>query len=367
MGSPRADETCIRWAWQNTHLTRHIPVDDRITEARTRIKTSAKTGLTRKRIVRPPLNLTDKLANLHLLLRADSFCRWPLDVRFFNEDVYDLWQRWCDRVDERIRDSVVVHLDFKEPEIKSRTDGQTEDDMPMNPKPRPQGVEGLDVGFSPLRDHLKKSIDLLEAGNVSCAICSSRLPEGQDCGATCPHPSCRAVSHLSCLSSAFLLGEAEDVIVPVSGHCPGCNAQVRWIDVVKELSLRTRGGKDLEKILREPRKKKAPLEKKSRKKAGKDGDISKATDKSPVVVSESDTVSDPMEELDVEGMEMQYVDDDWRPQDTDDDNISVTSAFSVVSDHPMKDAQFRGAGRNLDDPLAVVVEDSEWDDAEVLD
>lgn len=88
-----------RWAWQNTHITRHIASDDRINRTSKKQQTAAAIARAspkssrRRRPPRPRLCLTDRLANLHLLLRARSFERWPLKVTFYAEDVYRVWTR----------------------------------------------------------------------------------------------------------------------------------------------------------------------------------------------------------------------------------------------------------------------------------
>ena len=82
----------FEWAWHNAHLTRHITPDERISFATTRTKTN-KTGKVSRRPGRPRTSLTDKLSNLHLLLRVPYFSQWPLEVRFFSEDVYKVWAK----------------------------------------------------------------------------------------------------------------------------------------------------------------------------------------------------------------------------------------------------------------------------------
>lgn len=56
----------------------------------------------------------------------------------------------------------------------------------------------------------------------------------------CPHGDCGAVAHLQCLAARFL-GDGE-AVVPVEGRCPGCGGTVRWVDVVREATVRVRGG-----------------------------------------------------------------------------------------------------------------------------
>ncbi|KAH0408016.1 hypothetical protein KCU90_g22362, partial [Aureobasidium melanogenum] len=101
----------FEWAWQNTHQTRHIAPDERITQANTKQRFSPRTGKVRKRAGRPRMSMHDKLANLHILLRAKSFERWPLQVKFFAEDVYKMWHRWTVNMPEVIRQGIEVEMD----------------------------------------------------------------------------------------------------------------------------------------------------------------------------------------------------------------------------------------------------------------
>lgn len=54
--------------------------------------------------------------------------------------------------------------------------------------------------------------------------------------------------------------EAGEDIIPITGVCPRCKGEVVWGDLMKEMSLRIRGPKEIEKLLKKPRKRKARAE-----------------------------------------------------------------------------------------------------------
>ena len=104
----------FEWAWHNAHLTRHIPQGEKMSLATTRVKTVSKTGKAKRGPGRPRTSLMDKLSNLHLLLRAPYFSHWPLEVRFFCQDIFGVWQTWCERVDGQIRPGITQILDMEQ-------------------------------------------------------------------------------------------------------------------------------------------------------------------------------------------------------------------------------------------------------------
>lgn len=222
-----------RWAWQNGHLTRHIPADQRIVEARVASRVNSKSGRVRRRPTRPSFGLAGHLANLRLLLRAESFRPWPLEVRFFREDVHRAWRAGAERVGPALRDCVEVALDDDSATV---------------------GVERLDVGYRSSRQHLQKSVMILNQDrDPACDVCRSSVDRTGSAVVTCPYGRCRSVSHLTCLAGRFIGPSADTdaatAVLPTQGSCPRCKKAVRWIDVVKEASLRERGEKEVAKLL----------------------------------------------------------------------------------------------------------------------
>jgi structure-specific endonuclease subunit SLX1 len=132
------------------------------------------------------------------------------------------------------------------------------------------GIAALPLTYIPQKKHVEKSkaiIDFEREG--SCSICSQDLIHDGGIYAICPHPGCESVSHLTCLSKSFLEGESgqrsnngesnntdqDPALVPIAGKCKGCGGTLKWVDVVKEVTLRMRGVEEVEKLLKEPRKK----------------------------------------------------------------------------------------------------------------
>jgi structure-specific endonuclease subunit SLX1 len=85
---------------------------------------------------------------------------------------------------------------------------------------------------------------------LDCAVCKRRLALDQDLGVICPHAECRSVSHVDCLAGHFRAEAKSELLIPIGGKCPSCQIEVLWISLMKELALRLRGAKEVQKILR---------------------------------------------------------------------------------------------------------------------
>lgn len=328
----------FEWAWQNTHLTRHIPNNERISFATTRTKTSPKTGRTRRRPGRPKTSLTDKLSNLHLLLRVPYFSKWPLELRFFSDDVYTFWQTWCQRVDAQISPQIKVWCD--EAEHDHDPFGQSESE-PTHKRWKLDmigkgGVNGIDPTYASLRPVLEKGQLLLDDDEeLACCLCKQHLNPKLDLVTICPQPNCQSLHHMICLSSHFLKPDRSSSIVPVRGHCPGCQVDLSWAELMKEMTLRIRGEKEVEKILR------------ARKRAVPPG--------GPHPGISDDEESDDLEEDQLDDNHLtaaDVVDED------EDDAESVTSVGSEMSIISTRRATFQ---TTADTRLPTVIEDSDDD------
>ncbi|KXT12911.1 hypothetical protein AC579_10456 [Pseudocercospora musae] len=246
----------FEWAWQNPNMTRHIDVSSRIAQSRITTRISPKTGKTRKRAKRPRQSLSGHLANLHLLLRSNSFSRWPLRLTFYAEDVHRVWQKLLTQTIEKLR-----------PGISTGTDDLPRDDIkaskPLDPTMPPENVaiQLLAVGYERVKAQLLKSQSIFDGdGNPKCSICHEQTPSDGAATIICPQETCSGVSHLQCLSTKFLNEESgtnSHPVIPTSGHCPTCNSQLLWIDLVKELSLRMRGEKEIKALFKPKRAKKS--------------------------------------------------------------------------------------------------------------
>lgn len=244
----------FEWAWHNAHLTRHILSEDRISIPTSRIKTYVKTGKTRKKIGRPRTSMIDKLSNLHLLLRAPYFSKWPLELRFFNQSVHKSWTAYSERVDDQIRPDIPILLDLAQP-------AESEDEINSAQKPSKKrkidligkgGVEGIDPTYAKFQTVLQKLQHRIDdkSDSLVCEICEIHLNVNKDLFNICLDRDCTCMTHLSCLSARFLEGAQQGTIVPKEGQCPSCNTRLQWADLMRVLSLRLRGEKEVKKLLK---------------------------------------------------------------------------------------------------------------------
>ena len=126
-----------------------------------------------------------------------------------------------------------------------------------------KGIQALEVTHAPLKPHIEKSKALL-ASPENCTLCSSPLPLSGASTLTCPSTTCDSKSHLTCLATHFLNTEKSKnttnttpSLLPTTGSCPTCHTPLQWRDLVQELSLRMRGGKELEVMFKQPKTRKS--------------------------------------------------------------------------------------------------------------
>ncbi|RDL38761.1 Structure-specific endonuclease subunit SLX1 [Venustampulla echinocandica] len=322
----------FEWAWQNSHITQHISPEDRIQHA-TQKKRSGQPK-------RPRQSSTSLLSNLHLLLRSQSFCRWPLEIRFFSEDVYHAWLKWTQMTTESIRGSIRVLQDFQTPNplLGDENTGNL--------------IPALPIDYAGQKSHVEKGKDIFDFEREgTCAVCHNELEHHSGIYTVCPSPGCESVTHMTCLSNHFLKEEDDD-LVPIKGHCPSCMAELRWADVVKEASLRIRGQKEVQILLKTKRAKKL-----------KDRTSSQAIMESSDFAEDADDeeldlhIEDQMGEL-----QDSVSQNDWHVIGDSDD--SATESVNSNSWQPKNDMSCQTArSRALD----AVIEDSDWDDIEILD
>ncbi|KAH0280754.1 hypothetical protein KCU71_g17061, partial [Aureobasidium melanogenum] len=335
----------FEWAWQNTHQTRHIAPDERITQANTKQRFSPRTGKVRKRAGRPRMSMHDKLANLHILLRAKSFERWPLQVKFFAEDVYKMWHRWTVNMPEVIRQGIEVEMD------ESVLQKAALEEDPSNPV----GIYKIDPTYQHMKTTLEKSRKLLVIPNNSCVICCSSLDSTKEMALVCSNQECNSIFHVGCLSTHFLKGEygARDAIVPTHGHCPSCESSLNWTDLVKDLSLRIRGEKEVTALFKEPKRRKKNVRESAKRAVIVDEDEAEEPD---VLAEESDPevdFDDVLLQSDYEHVDQMQATpsggDEWKLVDELNEQDTLSASSSAVK---MRKA---------------VIEDSDWDEAEVID
>lgn len=229
----------------------HIPSGSRITIS-TQVKAN---GQPRK----PPKSLASVVSNLHLLLRVPSFARWPLKVHFFNAEVYAAWERWCSTSNEKLRSSLSVVTDFgsgSTPGGGGETEATaSERGSGVEGEPQPWGIHGLPLDYEPIKEYVAKGQDIFEFERQGrCVVCREELASGEGLHALCTNTGCDGVAHLSCWSRHFLSAGEAGSILPIDGQCPKCKGVVRWGDMMRELTLRVRGKKDVEKLLNHKRR-----------------------------------------------------------------------------------------------------------------
>ncbi|KAB8265558.1 structure-specific endonuclease subunit slx1 [Aspergillus pseudonomiae] len=228
----------FEWAWQKPGKSRHLGFGDDNTES------AGGKGKTRPR--GPARSLKGHLENLHALLRSTYFSSLPLRVRFFAEDVHQLWRVWSDRVDGVIPEH-----------IKVIPDGScVENKQPGIEYARVGSVEHIQVDYSKMYNYLEKAaFQLDDPEDLQCKVCQTPVVPKEELVVVCPQMRCYCVSHLLCLSARFLDSTTErGRLVPLAGKCPGCHKIVQWSLMMQELSLRTRGEKELQAILRKKKR-----------------------------------------------------------------------------------------------------------------
>jgi len=243
----------FEWSLQNTHTTRHISAEDRITARQSVQVFSKRTGRSKKRMKRPRDSLQDKLSNIHLLLRVKSFERWPLKLHFFAEDVFNAWQKMCKKTLGSLRSSLPIVTDF----VNSNSVTQAPTDMPPTSTQNTEvniakvGIHALAVDYAPFKAHIVKSTSLIaNTPSPSCGVCHNRVHTDQGIALTCPNASCNMISHLKCLSNHFLAADTKkNVLLPIQGQCPQCKHELDWTELVREASLRLRGEDVVNKML----------------------------------------------------------------------------------------------------------------------
>ncbi|PIG86801.1 structure-specific endonuclease subunit slx1 [Aspergillus arachidicola] len=227
----------LEWAWQKPGKSRHLGDDDNTESARGK-------GKTRPR--GPVRSLKGHLENLHALLRSIYFSGLPLRVRFFADDVHQLWRVWSDRIDGVIPEH-----------IKVIPDGScVENKQPGIEYLRVGSVEHIQVDYSKIHSYLEKTaFQLDDLEDLQCKICQAPVVPKEELVLVCPQTRCYCVSHLLCLSARFLDStKGRERLIPISGKCPGCHKTVQWSLMMQELSFRTRGGKELQAILRKKKR-----------------------------------------------------------------------------------------------------------------
>lgn len=201
-----------------------------------------------------------------------SFARWPLTLRLFDRGVYVHWARYLAGV-EPLRGSLEVVTDFKpvavaEAEARKKQasreslledldedeDGEEDEKELEDPK---WGVHALPLDYAALAPYLEKGQNVTtfeREGN--CVVCLQHLEHDKGLYAICSNGECEGVGHVDCWSRYLMHQQGEDdgTVLPVEGRCPKCSGEVRWGDMMRELTLRVRGQKEVDKVLKRSRR-----------------------------------------------------------------------------------------------------------------
>ncbi|KAI9744197.1 MAG: Slx4p interacting protein [Claussenomyces sp. TS43310] len=386
--------------------------------------------------------MSSALSNLHLLLQVPSFSRWPLELRFFAPDVHKAWVKYTARQTSDTRDNLPVFCDFPAStnsantvaSIGEATSSMTSGDAliphrsvgslaskPSEGKQTPEhDIHALPVTYSRLKSYLLKTKDIFDFEQEgTCSVCSELLAHDGGIYSVCPNPACGSVSHMSCLSSHFLesQGLGSEEIVPIQGTCPKCKEPIQWIDVMKELTLRTRGQHEVAKLLKPPRRKAPATGQRAREEKAVDGSKEKRAKTIVRTRSKEDRTEDgaDMNGLaissgaamlsvglasddndDVELNDSEDMSEDEFTEISDDEdlvgNSEAESSTHVTVDDSDEETEIErrslGPGevkagastmelntaQRTTDPrkgakseMSIVIEDSDWDDAEIID
>lgn len=198
--------------------------------------------------------MTSIMSNIHLLLGVPSFSRWPLRLHFFNADVYKVWEKTKAVAKEPLRSNLSVVTDFGSSTTTTlpAVDAQGEEDAP---EPLPCGIHALPLDYVPIKDYVAKGREVFGFEREGhCVVCKEYMPPGEGVYALCANDGCEGVGHLSCWSRHIIPPrERQDNFLPVDGRCPKCSGEIQWVDMMKELTLRMRGPKEVDKLLKKKR------------------------------------------------------------------------------------------------------------------
>ncbi|KAL9080825.1 MAG: hypothetical protein Q9157_000521 [Trypethelium eluteriae] len=334
----------FEWAWQKTHLTRHLPEAEREKRAPAKFKRKP-----------PPRSLSVILSDLHLLLRVKSFERWPLGLRFFADDVYKAWQVLEERVSVPIRDGISINFTPSKP---TRTDHG----ISLGPD-QVQGVGSLDLGYSSMKPLLEKTLVTLATNTVkhNCTKCKEEIQLPKALALVCPRDTCQGVWHLSCLSQELLAPDgSQNSLIPTKGSCPSCNVEMEWSMLMKDLTLRNRGQKEIMRLFKWKSSKKADTQ-------SNENAAIKAVLESMNVPEEDIDVGDeedddqPTAEFKIPPGLAADLEDDWAFRaDDDEDGVSSIASDLLARQSPRKQ-------KTEEITSQPIVEDSDWGGAEILE
>ena len=224
---------------------------------------------------------------------------------------------------------------------------------------RMNGIEAIDATYAPVKDHLDISLFLLAPGEVvQCSVCNQRVSISEQVAVVCPEKNCHSAAHMTCVSQNFLAEEGSSELVPVTGKCPKCRKSLRWADLVKEATLRLRGEKEISRLMR-----------KSRRRKGKAVQlVAGACSEAEEEDSDDADLDGGLRAEDVADEPLRHeAENEFSWDDDDDDAASVISKASTSSRLSKPSESPRKPPFKFPPTLDIVIEDSDWEGAEVLD
>jgi structure-specific endonuclease subunit SLX1 len=301
-------------------------------------------------------SMTSHLGNLHLLLRSVYFNRWPLKVHFFSQDVYHLWQAWSERVDGLLPDRIQVISNAMP--FSALSGKHTGNNL------KPTEIHQFDIDYGNLKEHLKKALFILgESTRIGCGICEQPVRAQDDLIVVCPWKDCRCVCHMACLSQSFLQGAGmPGQIIPMEGGCPGCKSTVQWASLMKELSLRTRGEKEIQDILKKDRRRSPNSTRRTA--CSKEAKIDCAI--VPGAPHEYASVTSTVPEIHMRVGESLYRDKlfDYYAEDDEQLDVNWVEGVDLETDYDGSDLE-KPRSKPAQSRMEIVIEDSDCDNAEV--
>lgn len=187
------------------------------------------------------------MANIHLLTGVPSFVKWPLNLHLFAREAHSTWNAWLASSNKPVRQGLEIREDFG-PSAVEPTD---------SPVPA-WGIHALPLDYGPVMEYVEKANNVVSFEREGdCVHCHEALEPGKGLYPMCSNEGCEAMGHLTCWSKKALENTVVGDLIPQHCTCPACGGQIRWGDMMKELTLRVRGGKDIEKLLKKKRVRKA--------------------------------------------------------------------------------------------------------------
>ncbi|UKZ72641.1 hypothetical protein TrVFT333_000274 [Trichoderma virens FT-333] len=157
------------------------------------------------------------------------------------QSAHKAWKGWGETSKTPVASSLKILTDFGPPAEDSSTTSW--------------GIHSLALDYSPMKEYIEKAHNVVsfeKQGN--CIHCSKEMQPDQGLYAMCPNDGCEAMGHVDCWSKHALADDEPGAIIPTSCKCPACSGEIRWGDMMKELSLRTRGANEVEKLLKKKRR-----------------------------------------------------------------------------------------------------------------